>query len=83
MNIKLRVSSCTLLLALLALATPAWAAKVQVCHVPPGDPSNFHTITIDDHALQAHLAHGDLLGSCNSPLRSALRRWQRLHHRRL
>ncbi len=65
---KLRVPSCTLLLALLALGTPAWAgnAKVQVCHVPPGNPGNFHTITISDNALPAHLAHGDLLGSCNS-----------------
>ncbi len=63
---KLRVPSCILLLALLALGTPAWAAKVQVCHVPPGNPGNFHTITIDDNALQAHLAHGDLPGSCNS-----------------
>ena len=45
-------------------AAPAWAAKVKVCHVPPGNPSNFHTITIDDNAVQAHLAHGDLLGSC-------------------
>jgi len=63
---KLRASICTLLLAVLALGAPAWAANVQVCHVPPGDPGNFHTITISDNALPAHLAHGDLLGSCNS-----------------
>jgi hypothetical protein len=62
MNVK--TSSCTLVIALLALGAPAWAAKVKVCHVPPGNPSNFHTITIDDSAVQAHLAHGDLLGSC-------------------
>ncbi|HEY2291415.1 MAG TPA: hypothetical protein VGM86_12000 [Thermoanaerobaculia bacterium] len=55
---------CTLTIALLALGAPAWAAKVKVCHVPPGNPANFHTITIDDNAVQAHLAHGDLLGSC-------------------
>ena len=61
---RIRVSSCTLVLALLALCTPAWAAKVKICHVPPGNPSNFHTITIDDNAVQAHLAHGDLLGAC-------------------
>src|SRR3954447_7760627 len=61
---RLKVSSCTLLIALLALGAPAWAAKVKVCHVPPGNPANFHTITIDDNAEQAHLAHGDLLGSC-------------------
>lgn len=63
---RLRASSSILLLALLALGTPAWAGnnKVQVCHVPPGNPSNFHTITVSENALQAHLGHGDLLGAC-------------------
>ncbi|MFY9820783.1 MAG: calcium-binding EGF-like domain-containing protein [Thermoanaerobaculia bacterium] len=57
-----------ILLTALALGAPAWAdnAKVQVCHIPPGNPGNFHTITISENALQAHLGHGDLLGSCNS-----------------
>jgi hypothetical protein len=60
-----RFASCTsLLFAALVLAVPAWAAQVQVCHVPPGNPTNFHTITINDNALQAHLAHGDLAGPC-------------------
>jgi len=61
---RLKVSSCTLLLALLTLSAPAWAAKVQVCHIPPGNPSNFHTITISESALPAHLGHGDLVGPC-------------------
>jgi hypothetical protein len=65
MAMRLKASiCCTLTIALLALGAPAWAAKVKVCHVPPGNPANFHTITIDDNAVQAHLAHGDLLGSC-------------------
>ena len=59
-----KASSCTLVIALLTLGAPAWAAKVKVCHVPPGNPANFHTITIDDNAVQAHLGHGDLLGAC-------------------
>lgn len=63
---RLRVSICTLLFALLVLAAPGWAAKVQVCHVPPGNPSNFHTITISDNALPAHLGHGDLAGPCSA-----------------
>ncbi len=63
---KSRVLSCTLLLAFLGLVTPAWAAKVKVCHVPPGNPSNFHTITINENALQAHLGHGDLAGECSA-----------------
>jgi hypothetical protein len=54
------------LTAFLALGTPAWAANVKVCHVPPGNPSNFHTITINENALQAHLAHGDLAGECSA-----------------
>ena len=61
-----RISSCTLLLALLSLGAPAWAAKVKVCHVPPGNPGNFHTITINDNALSAHLGHGDLVGECSA-----------------
>ena len=55
------------LFALFALtASAAWAgnAQVQVCHIPPGNPGNFHTITISENALQAHLGHGDLAGAC-------------------
>src|SRR5438128_1928266 len=38
--------------------------KVQVCHRPPGNPSNYQTITIGVPALPAHLAHGDFAGAC-------------------
>jgi len=40
--------------------------KVIVCHVPPGNPENAHEITIDESALQAHLANnpGDSQGAC-------------------
>lgn len=38
--------------------------KVTICHVPPGNPSNAHTINVSVNALDAHLDHGDLLGSC-------------------
>lgn len=40
--------------------------KVDVCHIPPGNPDNAHTITISENALQAHLDHGDRLGACES-----------------
>ena len=40
--------------------------KVEICHIPPDDPSNFHTITISTNAKAAHMAHGDLEGSCNA-----------------
>lgn len=62
-----RFPSLAILTALFALtASAAWAgdAKVQVCHIPPDNPANFHTITISEDALQAHLGHGDLAGAC-------------------
>lgn len=47
--------------------------KVTICHVPPGNPENAHTITIDSHALKAHLGEneqglhgGDYYGECQS-----------------
>ena len=53
----------TLLLALASL--PAFAGnKVDVCHLPPGNPDNWHTISVSENALNAHLGHGDLEGSC-------------------
>jgi hypothetical protein len=53
----------------LGMMSPGWVfagAKVDVCHLPPGNPENFHTITINENALDAHLAHGDLEGACNA-----------------
>lgn len=38
--------------------------KVYMCHIPPGNPSNAHTISISTNAIAAHLAHGDQLGQC-------------------
>jgi len=35
-----------------------------VCHVPPGNPKNMHTIQVGSPAIDAHLAHGDMLGVC-------------------
>ena len=52
----------------LLFATPASAgnSKVVICHIPPGDPDNAHTITVSEKAVQAHLKHGDWLGECAS-----------------
>lgn len=42
--------------------------KVLVCHIPPGNPENAHTICISENAVPAHLEHGDYLGECvNTP----------------
>jgi hypothetical protein len=38
--------------------------KVTLCHIPPGNPANMHTITVGEPAVQAHLGHGDKLGAC-------------------
>ena len=49
------------------LASPSGSQgdhKQAVCHVPPGNPDNAHTIVIDDSAVQTHLDHGDSLGPC-------------------
>lgn len=40
--------------------------KVLVCHVPPGNPANAHTICISENGVPAHLAHGCHLGECAS-----------------
>jgi hypothetical protein len=45
----------------------AAGAKVDVCHIPPGNPDNAHTITISESAVSAHLDHGDHLGPCDPP----------------
>lgn len=44
------------------------AGKTFVCHIPPGEPANAHTIHIANAAVDAHLAHGDSLGQCDQVL---------------
>jgi hypothetical protein len=38
--------------------------KVTLCHIPPGNPDNAHTINVGASAVDAHLAHGDYMGPC-------------------
>ncbi|MEN8226149.1 MAG: T9SS type A sorting domain-containing protein [Bacteroidota bacterium] len=38
--------------------------KVLVCHIPPDNPDNPHTICIAFEAVAEHLSHGDYLGEC-------------------
>lgn len=40
--------------------------KVTICHVPPGNPSKAHTLTLPQAAVRAHLDHGDTLGPCGA-----------------
>ena len=39
---------------------------VVVCHRPPGNSGNAHTITVGAPAVHAHLAHGDTIGACGT-----------------
>ena len=59
------------LAVLLALPAGTMAARpedqVTICHIPPGNPSNAHAITVGVSAVATHIAqHGDYLGDCVS-----------------
>jgi hypothetical protein len=63
------VSPAFLLGVVLVLGGPPPAAgqpqeNVTICHIPPGNPANAHTITVGAPAVTAHLAHGDTEGAC-------------------
>jgi hypothetical protein len=39
--------------------------KVTICHIPPGNPENRHTITVGAPAVEPHVRlHGDTIGEC-------------------
>ena len=44
----------------------AGTSKVSVCHLPPGNPANAHTLVVGAPAVDAHLRHGDTLGACGA-----------------
>ena len=66
MKKTLRLTMLVIVLAVFGAMTVQAASKVQVCHLPPGNPDNFHSITVPETRLSAHLAHGDLTGSCSA-----------------
>lgn len=43
---------------------PGGAIRATICHIPPGNPANAHTIVVGLPAVQAHLRHGDTVGAC-------------------
>jgi len=46
------------------LAKQTGGEKVTICHLPPGNPDNAHTLSVGADAVEAHLGHGDYLGEC-------------------
>jgi hypothetical protein len=40
--------------------------KMTICHIPPGNRSARHTISVGESAWQAHQAHGDHRGACGA-----------------
>jgi hypothetical protein len=42
--------------------------KVAICHAPPGNPDNEHTIVVAPSALDDHVSHGDELEACDGDL---------------
>lgn len=55
-----------LVLCAAAAVHAASQGKVDICHIPPGNPANAHTINVSVNAVPAHLAHGDSLGACGT-----------------
>ena len=73
LRVVTRVALVTIPTAGLMMTQPHPAAagageeKVTICHIPPGNPDNAHTVTVGAPAVPAHLAHGDTLGECFTP----------------
>lgn len=42
------------------------SGKINICHLPPGNPNNAQDLEVAPAALDAHLSHGDWLGACTS-----------------
>lgn len=46
---------------------PEQTKKTTICHIPPGNPANAHTLCVGNAAVRAHVAnHGDTVGPCAS-----------------
>jgi hypothetical protein len=46
---------------------PSDAKKTTICHFPPGNRANMHTICVGNAAVPAHIQnHGDTLGMCQT-----------------
>ncbi|MDC0358127.1 HYR domain-containing protein [Oligoflexia bacterium] len=57
-------AECAFKVTVLELEDEEDEEKTVICHLPPGNPENAHTLEIGAAAVDAHLAHGDHLGEC-------------------
>jgi len=61
--VKRKLAFAVLIVVLAAFGTVATLAdsqgKVDICHIPPGNPDNAHMINVSVNAIPAHIAHGD------------------------
>jgi len=57
--------------------------KIEICHIPKGNPSNAHTISVGEPAGKAHLSHGDLEGACGYDLESTIDKWEEKYSKKL
>jgi hypothetical protein len=64
-KLTLAILVAVLAIAGAAAASAGGAGKVDVCHIPPGNPANAHIINVSWNAVPAHLAHGDTLYQCD------------------
>jgi hypothetical protein len=68
LKISLAILSMIVVGAISTIIVPVLASslqeKVTICHIPKGNPSNAHSITVGASAVPAHLAHGDTVGAC-------------------
>ena len=56
---------CLVSIVLLACSAAAHGEKkATLCHTPPGQGAEAHTISVGEAAVGAHLAHGDRVGAC-------------------
>lgn len=44
---------------------PGANGKIDICHLPPGNPGNPQDLNVAPSAVNAHLAHGDWVGTCS------------------
>ena len=45
---------------------PDSVKKTTICHIPPGNPANAHTLCVGTPSVSAHERHGDVVGPCPS-----------------